>query len=76
MESESQKKQILEHIEAFGSITPIEALNLFGCFRLSARIWDLRHEGHSIRTNIITDHVVTRKNRPYTVNYAKYTLAL
>jgi len=70
MESESQKKQILEHIEAFGSITPIQALNLFGCFRLSARIWDLRHEGHSIRTNIVKEHLTKR----HTVNYAKYTL--
>ena len=25
-------------------ITPIDALNRFGCLRLSARIWDLRNE--------------------------------
>lgn len=26
------------------SITPLDALNLFGCFRLGARIWDLRND--------------------------------
>jgi len=26
-------------------ITPIDALNRFGCMRLGARIWDLRNEG-------------------------------
>ncbi len=40
---ESQRKQIKAWLESGKSITPIEALNLFGCFRLGARIWDLRH---------------------------------
>lgn len=35
-------------------ITPLSALEKFGCLRLSARIWDLRHEGYPIVTKNIT----------------------
>jgi len=49
----SQNKQILHHLKSNGSITPIEALNEYGCFRLAARIKDLRDEGHNILTEII-----------------------
>jgi hypothetical protein len=31
-----------------GTITGIEALNLYGCFRLPSRIWDLKQAGHKI----------------------------
>lgn len=30
------------------TITPLDALNRFGCFRLGARIWDLRNAGMNI----------------------------
>ena len=36
------------------SITPIEALNMFGCFRLSARIANLRDEGLAVVTDMVT----------------------
>ena len=36
------------------SITQLEALNQFGCFRLAARIADLRDEGFKIETKIVT----------------------
>ncbi len=49
----SQSKQILDHLEQGNSLTPIDALNLFGCFRLSARIGELKQLGHNIKTNII-----------------------
>lgn len=51
---ESQTKRILEHLQSGKSITPIDALNLFGCFRLSARIKDLRDDKFDIRTDIET----------------------
>ena len=35
-------------------ITPISALEKFGCFRLSARIWDLRNDGHPIKTRYVS----------------------
>lgn len=48
----SQNKQILNHLESGKSITPMDALNLFGCFRLGARIHDLKSEGYDIKTEI------------------------
>jgi hypothetical protein len=39
---------ILHHLKTGHSLTPIQALQCFGCFRLSARIWDLRNAGHNI----------------------------
>ena len=36
------------------SITPMEALNMFGCFRLSARIANLRDEGMPVVTDMVT----------------------
>ena len=50
----SQSQQILLHLQEGYSITPIDALNMFGCFRLSARIADLRHEGHNIITETVS----------------------
>lgn len=47
----NQKQKILEHINRVGSITPLEALNLFGCLRLAARINDLKREGVEISTD-------------------------
>lgn len=35
------------------SITPMEALNMFGCFRLSARIANLREEGMPVVTDMV-----------------------
>jgi len=39
-----------------GSITPQEALSLFGCFRLAARIDELRQDGIPIRTEMVTQN--------------------
>ena len=36
------------------SITQLDALNMFGCFRLSARIANLREEGLDIVTDMVT----------------------
>ena len=38
----TQRQAIKEHLEQHGSINPIEALTLFDCYRLSARIMELR----------------------------------
>lgn len=45
--------QVLSHLKAGNTITPIEALQMFGCFRLAARVCDLREKGHAIHTDII-----------------------
>lgn len=51
----SQCQQILSHLKTGNTLTPIEALERFGCFRLGARICDLRSEGHDIRTRTISN---------------------
>ena len=46
----TQTEQIVKHLNRRGSITPLEALEKFGCFRLAARILELRESGLSIET--------------------------
>lgn len=48
---DSQNKQILRHLELYGSITPKEADRLYRCMRLAARIADLRAVGVKIDTD-------------------------
>jgi len=51
----SQNAQILKYLRPPGrTLTPLKALQLFGCLRLSARIHNLRNEGHPIKTKLIT----------------------
>ena len=47
--TESQNEKIRKYLENGAKITPIEALELFGCFRLSGRIYDLKRSGMKIR---------------------------
>lgn len=49
----SQEVQIFNHLKRHGSITPLQALNEYGCMRLAARVCDLRGQGHHIETNMI-----------------------
>jgi len=49
-----QNDMILVALKNGEKITPLSALERFGCLRLSARIWDLRHEGYPIVTKNIT----------------------
>lgn len=60
----TQNDQILKHLKK-GPITPMEALNDYGCFRLASRINDLKNAGH----NIVTDMVEQDGKR-----FAKYRL--
>ena len=50
---QSQTKAILAYMKAGYSITPIDALNLCGCFRLSARIAEIKKLGHAIKTEMV-----------------------
>jgi hypothetical protein len=49
----SQESAILAHLKAGKQITPIDALNLYGCFRLGARIHNLKRNGYPIQTTMI-----------------------
>lgn len=52
--SQTQNARILAHLQNGGRITSLDALNQFGCLRLSARIKDLRDRGHDIQSETIT----------------------
>lgn len=54
--NQSQNKAILEHLESGETITAIEALNKFGCFRLAARIKNLRDSGCVINTVYVVEN--------------------
>ena len=49
----SQAKRILDYMLEGHRITPIEALEKFGSFRLGARIADLRADGHDIKSEFV-----------------------
>ena len=67
----AQKDMILNHMERIGPITPLEALSLYGCNRLSARIWDLRHDGFEI----ISETVEVETAHGGRARVARYRLA-
>ena len=46
----TQTEQIRNHLLEGKSITPMDALREYGCFRLAARIDELRKEGLEIKT--------------------------
>jgi hypothetical protein len=63
--SNTQKENVLNHLKSGKSITPLEALQEYGCFRLADRIFVLRQDGYNIITNNITENGKT---------FAEYTL--
>lgn len=63
----SQNQAIREYLEAGHSITPLEALNKFNCFRLGARIADLKKLGLRIVASTIKDPNTGKR-------YANYAL--
>lgn len=66
----TQCDRVLRYMQDFGTINPMQAMEDLGCYRLGARIWDLRHDGHHI-----TRRMVTGKNRyGETVSFAEYKL--
>ena len=49
----SQKNAILAYMKAGNGITAMDALRLCGCFRLSARIADIKKLGYAVKTESI-----------------------
>ncbi len=49
----TQTEEIKNHLESGFHITPLSALNLFGCFRLGARIFELKEQGMAIASKMI-----------------------
>lgn len=46
----TQTEMIRAHLQSGRDLTPIDALNDYGCFRLAARIKELRNQGLPIET--------------------------
>lgn len=67
----TQCERILRHLQDYGSITQAEAVTEYGCYRLGARIWDLKAHGVPIKSE-----TVTGKNRyGEWTSFARYSLA-
>ena len=49
----SQIDDVRAHLLRGKPITPIQALNLFGCFRLAAVIFNIRAEGYTVETEMV-----------------------
>ena len=49
----TQEIQILNYLKTGKKLSPLEALKKFGCFRLGARIFDLKQKGHNIDLSLI-----------------------
>lgn len=50
----TQCERILRHMQDYGSITQAEAVSEYGCYRLGARIFDLKARGVPIRSETVT----------------------
>ena len=50
----TQAARLLDYLREHRAITQREAINELGCYRLGARIWELKHDGHPIKREMIT----------------------
>ena len=66
---ESRIVKILKYLKIFKNITSLEAINMFGETRLSARIYDLKKQGYKFKTESV--RVMSRDGWTYV---ARYTL--
>ena len=56
MNTNTHTAKVLSHLKSGKSITPLEALREYGCFRLGARIYDLKKDGHPIQKKMVKKH--------------------
>ena len=67
----TQREAIVEYINEFGSITPMQAFSDLGITKLATRISEMRRDG--MRFKIETVLVKNRDGK--TVTFAKYSFA-
>jgi len=65
MKRESQTKQLEKWLKSGKTISPLQALNQMGIYRLASRINELRDDGLDIKTKLINEHPI---------HYAQYSL--
>ena len=61
----SQCDRILIHLQSGKTINPLQALDLYGCLRLGARIYDLKRAGFDIDSRLVHENGV---------QYAEYSM--
>lgn len=66
----THSEMILQHLKTHGSITPLEAMDSYGCMRLGARIYDLKRDGYDIRT----ERVEAENRRGERTHFARYRM--
>ena len=70
MSKVTRKQRVLDAMRGYGSISPWYAINTLGNTRLAATIFDLKKEGHIIKSEMV-DGVNKFGDE---IRYAKYTL--
>lgn len=66
----TQTDRIIRHIQDYGSITPLEAMQEYGIMRLASRMCDIKRAGYNVRREMVTG-----KNRyGESTTYARYFL--
>lgn len=50
----SQERKIMGYMFRGNRITPLDALNLYGCERLAARIADIKKRGIDVKSEFVT----------------------
>jgi len=63
----SQQTQVLNHLKK-EPLTPLVALKKYGTMRLAAIVFNLRDEGHNIKTDIV--NVGSKRNAKYVASYS------
>jgi hypothetical protein len=68
--SSSHRAKVLSYLSAGETLTQAQAVKIFGCARLAARIEELRTSGHQISSTMIT----VRNRDGKAVRVAQYKL--
>lgn len=66
----TQSEAIIAYIRKHGSITQMEAASVIGCYRLGARIWELKRDGYPIHTENVTRRRIDGRR----ITFARYSL--
>lgn len=66
----TQGELVLRWLNEYGSITPLDAMREFGIMRLAACIFNLKQDGHKIRTEMTS----STNRYGHKVAYATYKL--
>lgn len=68
METESQTNRVLEHLSQGRTLTALQALALFGCFRLAARIADIKRKGFDVKSEMVQVGAKKKKVAQYSID--------